>query len=449
MQTKILFISDFLSDFSEFLKQEPEFGQSLEMMSHPEANRRHVYQNYYDLFIIDLKEPWLAIPPWVYEQAQHHYFFQVLFISNEPISQELDQLLSVRIFKVIDRSTAQNHLKEILAEISSFADQHRFTTVKHTSPVTQGMNALIGAHSSIKGINKFIDIVSRTRSAPCLIRGELGSGKHLCAELIHQKNGLPPESLYTKSCENITTNEMLGDLFGVEGDNEIYGPRRKGLLETYSNGTLILSDIEKLPLEVQNKLLLYLENHVFMVPGSKRIVESQTRVIGMTSHNLEWFVRHQNFNSGLFYRLNAFEIILPPLRERRDDIEQLANYFLQYYNNQLGKEIRSISPVTLQMMREYNWPGNITELKNIMERAVIISSSNQILPEDLPDNLQNDLSMRQSSEYIGNCTLKELERIHIHHVLLRTKGNKSKAAEVLDISRTTLREKMRIYSIEV
>lgn len=449
MQTKILFISDHLSDFSEFLKQEPGFGHSLEMMSHPEANRRHVYQNYYDLFIVDLKDPWLAIPPWVYEQAQHHYFFQFIFISDQPISEELDHLLNVRIYKVIDRVTALHHMKETISEVTSFAEQHRFSTVRHTSPVTKGMNALIGSHNSIKSINKFIDIVSKTRSAPCLIRGELGSGKHLCAELIHQKNGLQHDSLHAISCEGSTTNEMLGDLFGVEGDNEIYGPRRKGLLETYANGTLILDDIEKLSLEVQNKLLLFLENHVFMVLGSNRIVESNTRVIGLTSHNLEWFVRHQNFNSGLFYRLNAFEIILPPLRERRDDIEQLAHYYLQYYNNQLGKEIKSISPVALQMMKEYNWPGNITELKNIMERAVIIAASNQVLPEDLPDNLQNDLSMRQSSEYIGNCTLKELERIHIHHVLLRTKGNKSRAAEILDISRTTLREKMRLYSIEI
>ena len=103
----------------------------------------------------------------------------------------------------------------------------------------------------------------------------------------------------------------------------------------------------------------------------------------------------------------------------------------------------------MQMMNEYNWPGNIKEVKNIVERAAIICNGRQVLAEDLPDNLQNESENRHNSEYLGNCSLKELEKIHIHHVLLRTSGNKSKAAEILDISRTTLREKMRIYEIEM
>ena len=251
-----------------------------------------------------------------------------------------------------------------------------------------------------------------------------------------------------KNCEGATTNELLGDLFGVEGETELYGPKRKGLLEKFNNGTVVIKSIEKMPLDVQNKLLLYLEGHVFTPLGSNRIIESNARIIGITQHNLEWFVRHQNFNSGLYYRLKAFEMHLPPLRERREDIEHLANYYLQYYNNQLGKEISSISPVAMQIMNEYNWPGNIKEIKNIIERAAIICTSSQILAEDLPDNLQNENGNRHNSEFLGNCSLKELERIHIHHVLLRTNGNKSRAAEILDISRTTLREKMRVYEIE-
>ncbi len=449
MQKKLIFISDHLSDYHEFLKREPDFGSTLEMMGHAEANRRHIYQNYYDLFIIDLKQNWLAIPPWVYEQANHQYYFQFIFLSDKPLSEELKKLLNVRIAKVVDRETAIGHLPQILDELQSSSSSHHFSHLKSNLSFFNTISSLIGSHQSIKNINKFIDIVGKTQSAPCLIRGDLGTGKNLCAELIHQKNSLQPETFHKKNCEGTTTNELMGDLFGVEETSDIYGPARMGLLEKYATGTLVLSNIEKMPPEVQNKLLLFLEGRVYMVPGSKRIVESKARIVGITRHDLEWFVRHQNFNSGLYYRLKAFEIVLPPLRERREDIEKLANYYLQYFNNQLGKELKAISPVALQMMREYNWPGNITELKNIIERAVIISKGDQIMAEDLPDNLQNDLSSLQSSEYLGNCSLKELERIHIHHVLLRTKGNKSKAAEILDISRTTLREKMRIYSVKV
>lgn len=447
MQIKIIFISDHLSDYSKFLKTEG-MGYSIEMMSHAEANRRHIFQNYYDLFIIDLKHEWLAIPPWVFEQVQHHYFFQFIFISNRALPKDLEDVLNVRIFKVIDHKTATEHLTDIVEEVKIYSANHRFTHLKQTPSTSNGLANLVGTHSSIKGINKFIDIVSKTKSASCLIRGELGTGKSLCAQLIHSKNGLSQEEFMIKNCEGATTNEMLGDLFGVEGETELYGPKRKGLLEKYKNGTVVLRSIEKLPLDVQNKLLLYLEGHIFSTLGANRIVESNARIIGITQHNLEWFVRHQNFNSGLFYRLKAFEMHLLPLRERREDVEHLANYYLQYYNNQLGKEISSISPVAMQVMNEYNWPGNIKEIKNIIERAAIICTSNQILVEDLPDNLHNENNNLHNSEFLGTCSLKELERIHIHHVLLRTNGNKSRAAEILDISRTTLREKMRVYEID-
>jgi DNA-binding NtrC family response regulator len=449
MQTKIIFISDNLSDYSTFLKSDSNGGYNIEMMNHSEANRRHIFQNYYDLFIIDLRQDWLAIPPWVFEQVQHHYFFQFIFVCDSPLSKELDDILNVRIFKVVSHKTAQESLIDIVEESKVYSSNHRFTHLKQNQPVNTGLASLVGIHSSIKGINNFIDIVSKTLSASCLIRGEIGTGKTLCAQLVHQKNGLAANMFVIKNCEGTTTNEMIGDLFGVEGETELYGPKRIGLLEKYSDGTIVLQNIEKLPLDVQNKLLLFLEGRVFNTLGSTRIVNSNARIIGLTQHNLEWFVKHQNFNSGLYYRLKAFEIHLPPLRDRREDIEHLANYYVQYYNNQLGKEITSISSVAMQMMNNYNWPGNIKEVKNIIERAAIICAGKQIIAEDLPDNLQNESEDRQNMEYLGNCSLKELEKIHIHHVLLRTSGNKSKAAEILDISRTTLREKMRLYAIEV
>ncbi len=449
MQTKTIFISDHLNEFSKFLKTDGGMGCNIDMMGHAEANRRHIFQNYYDLFIIDLKQDWLAIPHWIFEQVQHHYFFQFIIVSDRPLSKEMEEVLSVLVFKVIDRKSAKENLSDIVEEFRIYAANHRFTHLKQNLVSTNGLLNLVGTHSSIKGINKFIEIVSKTKSASCLIRGELGTGKSLCAQLIHQKNDLPFKRLFIKNCEGTTTNELLGDLFGVEGETDMYGPKRVGLLDKFANGTVVLRNIEKLPIDVQNKMLLFLEGRAFNVLGSTRVVESDVRIIGITQHDLEWFVRHQNFNSGLFYRLKAFEIYLPPLRERREDIEHLSNYYLQYYNNQLAKELNEISPVAMQMMNEYNWPGNIKEVKNIIERATIISTSNQIIAEDLPANLQNDSNSLHNSEFLGNCSLKELEKIHIHHVLVRTNGNKSKAAEILDISRTTLREKMRVYAIEI
>ncbi len=449
MQTKIVFISDYLDQFQKFTRDNHTLDGSIELMSHAEANRKHIFQNYYDLFIVDLKEPWLAIPLWVREQAQHHYFFQFIFISDKAISTDLNMLLDSLIFKVVPRQDAIAKLQEISKEAATYSSQHRFTHLNGRSNLPKGPSALIGNHDSIKGITKFIDIVSKAPFAPCLIRGELGVGKVLCASLIHQKVGLPTESFVIKNCENTTTNELLGDLFGVEGEFEIYGPKRTGLLDKNTGSTLVLKNIEQLPTDVQNQLLLYLENRIFKPLGSDRVIEANTRLIGITNHNLEWFVNHHNFNSGLYYRLKAFEIVLPPLRERKEDIALLSSYYLQFYNNHFGKEIKTISIGAKQILMDYKWPGNIKELKNIIERAVIICESDQLTYKYLPEDLKTEANHEHDGDYFNNCTLKELEKLHIERVLTKTEGNKSKAAEILDISRTTLREKMRHYQIGI
>jgi len=445
--TKIIFISDHLQDYQSFIKRDDLLNLNIEIMTHSEANRKHVFQNYFDLFIIDLREPWLAIPMWIREQAQQNYFYQIIFISEQALSDELAELLEFRIFKIISQEASFQYLTEVVHDACIYAEHHRFAHLKNTFSRSYSLKSLLGNHPDIKGANEFIEIVSKTDYVPCLIRGELGTGKELCAQLIHQAKHPDMETFQAINCENTTTNELMGDIFGVSDDFEINGPERAGLLQKCSQGTLVLDNIEKLPPDVQTKLLLYLETKMYRSLGSDEMQESQSRLIGLTRHDLEWFVKHYNFNSGLFYRLKAFEVTLSPLRGKLEDLELLSNYYLQYYNNQLGKEIKTISPSTIQILKEYRWPGNVKELKNIIERAVIICSGEQILPDDLPDNLKNDNGQQRNSDYLGNCTMKELERLHIMHALLRTKGNKSRAAQILEISRTTLREKMRIYEL--
>jgi two-component system response regulator AtoC len=158
-------------------------------------------------------------------------------------------------------------------------------------------------------------------------------------------------------------------------------------------------------------------------------------------------VKHHRFNPDLFYHLNAFEIELLPLRERTEDIFLLTKYFIQQFNYIYDKEIKWLSSHAEQLIKTYKWPGNVNELKNVIERAVFICNSKEINVDDIPDALKSEKENLQQPDYFGNCSIKELERIHINHVLQRTKGNKSKAAGILDISRTTLREKMRIYEI--
>lgn len=448
MQMKIVFISDKLEEFHSFVRQENLFEYRLDLYNHLEASRRNIYQTYYDLFIIDLAQPWLTVPHWLREQAHQHYFFQVIFLCDGQLNSELENLLGLRITKVLKRKDAAAHLKEEVDRARQNSIDHKYRkeveeTVKESSPYH-----LVGNHPSIKRINEFIQIVSRARYAPCLIRGETGSGRHTCAQMIHRANNLRDDLFFIKDCAGTTINEFLGDLFGTEGDSELYGPDRRGLLEIYNTGTLVLDNIECMPREVQDKILLYLDDRVFKVLGSNRVIESNVRILALTRHNLEWFVQRKNFNSSLFYHLNAFEIQLPALRERLDDILYLARYYIQYFSFQYNKPIKRLTPGAERILKDYTWPGNVRELRDVIERAVFISTTSEITNNDLPKTMIVDGTAPPEEDKIGNCSIKELERLHIERVLTHTNGNKSRAAGILDISRTTLREKMKSYGLQ-
>ncbi len=190
-----------------------------------------------------------------------------------------------------------------------------------------------------------------------------------------------------------------------------------------------------------------MEDHVFRPIDGNRVLEARIRLIGTTKHNLEWFVKHQNFNSGLYYHLNAFEIHLPPLRERTEDIELFAYYYLQTFNYLYGKNVKSFTTSAMNILKEYKWPGNIRELKDVVERAVFSSTGEEITNKSFPESLSAKIETKSDEEYFGNCSIKEIEKMHIEQVLFNTNGNKSRAASILNISRTTLREKMRQYGL--
>jgi len=449
MLIKTLFISDRLAEFHSFIRNNGAVSAGMDLLTHIEANRRHQFQTYYDLFILDLHDPWLAIPPWMREQAQQHYFHQYLFISDTALSPQLEGLLGRRIYKVIPFKTAKESLPQIVRELSARMEEHRYHSAE---PIAANGNpfGLLGNHPSIRRINEFINLVSKARFAPCLISGETGTGKNLCARLIHQANDLHDDLFFVKECENATTFSLVGDLFGVQEHSDVYGPKRKGLLELYRGGTLVLNNVEKLPPEVQDKLLFYLEDRVIKPIGGTTPVKSNVRIIGITQHNLEWFVKKQNFNSDLFYHLNAFEIALPPLRDRQEDVLLLSHYFRQYYNYLFGKNILKFNPQAEQLLKEYKWPGNVRELKDTIERAIFIANAQEITSQEIPEFLKNtSASSSPVEDIIGNCSMREMEKLHIGRVLTYTSGNKSRAANILEISRTTLREKIRQYGLEV
>ncbi|HGY57087.1 MAG TPA: sigma-54-dependent Fis family transcriptional regulator [Caldithrix abyssi] len=444
MHSKTAFISNRIDFYQNLIKERQSALYDADLFDHVEANRKLIYQSYYKLFIVDFDTPFLAVPPWLREQSHHEYYYLFIFLTEKPITAELQQLVGNRLFRVINPKLALHELPEIMEEANRLIREHRYPQENNLNVNSVVSGGLLGFHPAIRSINNYIEIISKARFAPCLIRGETGTGKNLCARLIHKSGGLDESQFYEINCENRTTNDLLREFFGE--DNHPDG-QRIGLFEKYAGGTLVLKNIEKLPREVQDKLLLVMEDHVYRPLDSNRVVESRIRLIGTTKHNLEWFVKQQNFNSGLYYYLNAFEIHLPPLRERKEDIELFAHYYMQSFSYLYAKKITSFSPSAMNVLKDYKWPGNIRELKDVIERAVFTSTSEQITNKSFPETLSYKIETSSDEEHFGNCSIREIEKIHIKQVLMNTNGNKSRAASILDISRTTLREKMRQYGL--
>ncbi|HID39489.1 MAG TPA: sigma-54-dependent Fis family transcriptional regulator [Calditrichaeota bacterium] len=444
MQPNIAFISNRLDFYQDLIRDRDSLLHNADLFDHSEANRKSIYQTYYRFFVVDLDTPLLAIPPWLKEQAQHEYYYLFIFLTEKPITTELQRLLGSHLFKVINPKIALSDLPQALKEAEYLESERRYIQDNffNTNSVISG--GLLGYHPVIRSANNYIEIISKAPLAPCLIRGEAGTGKNLCARLIHKTAGLDESLFYEINCENRSTSALLRELFG--SDNPDNG-QKPGLFEKYSGGTLILKNIEKLPRGVQDKLLLIMEDRVFRPIDSNRVIEARIRLIGTTKHNLEWFVKHQNFNAGLYYHLNAFEIHLPPLRERIEDIELFAYYYLQSFNYIYGKNVKSFSPSAMNILKEYKWPGNIRELKDVVERAVFSTTGEEITNKSFPESLSAKIEAKSDEEYFGNCSIKEIEKMHIEKVLFNTNGNKSRAASILNISRTTLREKMRQYGL--
>ena len=308
-------------------------------------------------------------------------------------------------------------------------------------------NKLVGTSKNIRSLNDFIKFIKKSTFTPCLVYGEMGTEKLEVVKMIHGNNNDVYTQMRTINCAKLDEDELLQRLFGVEYENGKGKDNKRGEIELAEDGTLVLENIEKLPEQAQFKLLAFIDTHKFQRLGSSKEFEVRTRLVATTSSNLEKLISYGDFSRELYYHLTAFEITLPPLRHRAKDILLLTQHFIKESNQKFGHHVVELSPEAEIKMMSYNWYGNVEELRLIIERIVLLKKAGNITVADLPSDVLENKSPQMESEILGNCSLKDLEKIHIEKTLLRTKGNKSRAAEILNISRTTLREKMRTFEL--
>jgi Nif-specific regulatory protein len=307
---------------------------------------------------------------------------------------------------------------------------------------------IVGASAPLKLIESQIERVGETK-ATVLIRGESGTGKELVARAIHQNSPRRDGPFICLNCAALTETLLESELFGHEkGAFTGATDRMIGKFEAADNGTIFLDEIGEMALSTQAKFLRVLEGHPFERVGGNSAIKVDVRVVAATNRALEEAVREGSFRRDLFYRLQVVQLDMPPLRDRLDDVPLLAEHFLKKFVRETGRKIRGFTENALEKLKAYRWPGNIRELRNVVERAVALSSGSQI---DATDIWLSELDL--SSPVVANLrpykpeTLEEIERHHILETLKYTDWNKSRAAEILGIERSTLDRKIKAFGL--
>ncbi len=303
---------------------------------------------------------------------------------------------------------------------------------------------LIGASRKFQAVLQQIKMVAPVDSA-VLIMGETGTGKEVIARTVHDASPRQKQRFRAVNCAAVPATLLESEFFGHErGAFTGAVTRRAGLFEAADQGTLFLDEIGDLPLELQPKLLRVLQEKEFERLGGTGTVRVDVRIIAATNQDLWTMVQERKFRADLYYRLNVFPITLPPLRERQEDIPLLAEYFVRKYAAAHGKLITSIPDETMEMLKQYRWPGNIRELQNVIERAVIMMTGSIFEPEIL--ELETESALKTESFGKTAWTLADAQRAHIEAMLGETNGvvgGRSGAAARLGLSRTTLISRMQ------
>ena len=303
---------------------------------------------------------------------------------------------------------------------------------------------IIGHSPQMRGVYKLIGSVANTRTN-ILIQGESGTGKELVAKAIHYNSPYRDEPFIVINCSAISDTLLESELFGhVKGAFTDAVSETRGKFEIAGKGTLFLDEIGDVSANLQSKLLRVIESRDFMKVGGEKVMKTEARIIAATNQNLHALIESGRFREDLYYRLKVVEINLPSLRERKEDIPELAGYLVEKINRELRKNVRKVPPDVMKILTDLPWRGNVRELENALTRAVILAKGDVVLKENLP--LETEERKPFSRDLVP---LQEVEKEYIQFVLAAVKGSKTRASQVLKISRPTLDKKIKDYALEI
>lgn len=394
-----------------------------------------------DVILCDVKLPDGNGVDFIKDIKSKYPVIEIILLTAFGNIQDGVQAMKNGAFDYLVKGDDNDKILPLLNKAIEKADTHKKILISQENNAN-GFENIIGVSPLLNNAVILAKKVAGT-DATVLLLGETGTGKEVFARAIHDLSRRRIKPFLALNCSSFSKELLESEIFGHKSGAFTGALKdKKGLIEEANGGTLLLDEIGEMHFDLQSKLLRVLETSEFIKVGDTKQTKVDVRFIAATNRNLKQQINEGKFREDLFYRLNTFTIELPPLRDRRSDIPLLANYYLSFFNGKSNKKILGFTREAAILLQQSEWKGNVRELKNTIERAVILEDGEQISKESLPYELQSSLT---GSENIYDLTV--IEKQHIRKVLQHTNGNKTETARLLNIGLTTLYRKLEEYHI--
>jgi len=422
-------------------------GHEVHTESDGTAGLRLLGEHNFDLVMLDLKMPGLTGMEVLDRIKQVAPETIVIIITGHATVAAAVEAMKLGAYDLLPKPFTPD---ELLAIANRALERRRLVTENFSlRGELQGLREtefVLGPNAGMRSILNVISKVAPTDST-VLITGESGTGKELIAQAIHRSSPRKDGPFIAVDCGSLVPTLFESELFGhVKGAFTDAVANKRGKLEMSDGGSVFFDEIGNIGPESQAKLLRALQEREFCRVGDTRSIAFDARIIAATNQDLRKAVEARSFRDDLYYRINVVNIDLPPLRERKDDIPMLVDHFLKDYNRKRKRSVRAVSPAAMRLLLDYSWPGNIRELENVIERAVILCDGQTIEPWDFPFKAARAAGPEAAGTPPAG-TLEDVEKAHIMRVLRHVDGHRSRAAQLLGVDRKTLRAKIRRYGI--
>ncbi|HMG69361.1 MAG TPA: sigma-54 dependent transcriptional regulator [Chitinophagaceae bacterium] len=408
-----------------------------------QAGLKFLEKNQVDVILCDVKLPDGSGVDFVKEIKQKFPLVEIILLTAYATVHDGIQAMKNGAFDYLMKGDDNNKVVPLIYKaVEKVQLQKRIQQLEQQIGIKFGFENILGESPAIKETIALAKRVASTDTT-VLLSGETGTGKEVFAQAIHTASTRFGKSFMALNCSAFSKELLESEIFGHKSGAFTGATKdKRGLIEEANGGTLFLDEIGEMHIDLQSKMLRVLETSEFIKVGDTKSTKINVRFIAATNRDLKEAIKQGKFREDLFYRLNVFSIHLPPLRERKEDILPLANNFLKIFSDRTNKRITDMSKEFMHLLQKQEWKGNIRELKNSIERAVILADGPELKSEHLPLD-----SQQYSSDSSSSFDLASLEKSQIQKVLRFTKGNKTKAAELLGIGLTTLYRKLEEYEI--